>query len=401
MPFKPKIRSEEICAVLSEINGVSPERWFIAKNRGKDKKETFAYVVNTTESTIQLVPLKGHKKCCYIDKENVMTFDKSNDIEKLTVSVSDDYVIKFALKDGTKYKLVAYYFGADKQQKQDMKLLRAEYKSASKKEQAKITVLVIILIIITYLIGCLAYDISYYISHHYVLAKDLKNAVESGEYDETLNISMKPYGDKADLELSGDYTTATIGKIRLNLPSNCKLYEENAADDEMTVYTTGFGEESILTVTIDREPFDFSLDSEDEIDEKTELFRKELTDTCKKEFGVPLDSYYYMEMAMGTVNNLENNINYRNYKEVMLYRYLIPIKLSLWTYFDEIYEYNTSSFCGFIKVQNDEMSTGNLHCVWLELYPYDNLDLQYKVVVSVKNGDINDAYKILNSVELV
>ena len=37
----------------------------------------------------------------------------------------------------------------------------------------------------------------------------------------------------------------------------------------------------------------------------------------------------------------------------------------------------------------------------LDLFSYDNLDVNYHVTIVVKNGDVNDAFKIINSVELV
>ena len=45
-----KISNEEYISALSEINGVTPENWFIAINKGKDKKVNRGFLINNTEN---------------------------------------------------------------------------------------------------------------------------------------------------------------------------------------------------------------------------------------------------------------------------------------------------------------------------------------------------------------
>ena len=55
---KYNIANEEYISVLTEINGVAPETWFVAVNKGKDKKVNRGFLINDTDDTIQLIPIK-------------------------------------------------------------------------------------------------------------------------------------------------------------------------------------------------------------------------------------------------------------------------------------------------------------------------------------------------------
>ena len=200
--YKIKISNDEIFAFLTEINGVEPTQWFITKNGSKNKKDVLAYIFNNTPEYIQLIAIKGKKKNCYIDKESVFTYSKTDDIESLTVARGEFYEIKIKLKNGSKYVLGAFPHKADALHKESMKALRAEYKEVSKKEQIKNILYYVILFAIGISIGLLLSEISeakgYNGIKHIIIAQQLKSLVENEENAEYLDMVLEPY-DKADL----------------------------------------------------------------------------------------------------------------------------------------------------------------------------------------------------------
>lgn len=399
LTFRPKISEEEIYATLLKYNEVFPQNWFLVKNTGKDKKQIYGYILNETDTAIQLFPLIGVRKYCYIDSENITILDKNNDIEKITVAHFESYEIRLSLKNGFVYKLEAFPIKATKNHKQAMKLFRKEHKATSKKEQRNLFLRATSILLAASIVGgSVGYGYGY-LRNQYIHSYALSSYVKSGELDEFAKIKFEPYGDKAELQLSGDVQTVTFGNIRLNIPDICTLTE--TSDDEIAIYSTGFDNDFVLTVNLCNEPLDFSFNFDKELDQKKKIVYEKLTDTCEREFGVPLDSYYNFNKALfSSLSKYRNDINYFNSKEVALYTYMIPF-IHMMVTLDEVYDITTSDYCGFVKVITNEINSNRVHIVSFEIYSYDNLDLQYQVVIHVKNGDINDAYKIINSVELI
>ena len=100
-----KISNEEYISALTEINGVAPENWFVARNKGKDKKVNRGYLVNNTEDTIQLIPIKKENKVYIIDKENVITLSKIEEITKIVYVLDDLYsFLRIHLNNGFVYR---------------------------------------------------------------------------------------------------------------------------------------------------------------------------------------------------------------------------------------------------------------------------------------------------------
>ena len=311
---KFKITNEEYISVLTEINSVAPETWFVAVNKGKDKKVNRGFLINDTDDTIQLIPIKKINKAYIIDKENILAYSKSDDIKSIVVVVDDTHShLKICLNDGTFYNLKIPKFFVTKERKNNFKIFRKEYKKQSKKAQLlnniyNIAYVVFFISALTItLLTTIPNDTMLY--KHYQYAEDLKQTVNSGYFDEYMAVTLEQY-PHSDLEFESDVYTVTHGKLRLNLPLDCKLNKEasleDSTDNGFATYTTDLEEKKALSVMIDSQPIDFSNNN---IEGYAELIDT-LRDTAIKEFGVSLDNHYNLTKAMWQMNSLEDNINY-------------------------------------------------------------------------------------------
>lgn len=396
--YKIKISNDEIFAFLTETNGVEPTQWFITKNGGKNKKDVLAYIFNNTPEYIQLIAIKGKKKNCYIDKESVFTYSKTDDIESLTVARGEFYEIKIKLKNGTKYIIGAFPTGADKSHKASMKALRVEYKEVSKKEQIKNILYYVILFAIGISIGLLLSEISeakgYNGIKHIIIAQQLKLFVENEENAESLDIVLEPY-NKADLELEENYITVKHGNIKMNIPSNLYIDSEFSDSEESITYTNGLTGNSIKRVIIEYAPLDFSGFVNNDGDEKeTQAYYEKISPIIEKEFGFPVTNMYQYQKAIWAAD--VDNINYWNYKETVIYYTLLSTKL-LTAPGDcpHVYDIKTDTYSGFVLECGP--TPIELYIISLWIYPNNNPDLLY--TVQVISDDLDEAYKILNSVE--
>lgn len=392
--YKIKISNDEIFAFLTETNGVEPTQWFITKNGGKNKKDVLAYIFNNTPENIQLVAIKGKKRNCYIDKESVVTYSKTDDIESLTVARGEFYEIKIKLKNGSKYVLGAFPHKADALHKESMKALRAEYKEVSKKEQIKNILYYVILFAIGISIGLLLSEISeakgYNGIKHIIIAQQLKSLVGNEENAESLDIVLEPY-DKADLKLEENYTTVKHGNIKMNIPANLYIDSEFGDSGESVIYTNGLKDDSITNITIDYEPYNFNHE-----DAETQTMYEKLSPISEKEFGFPIASMYQYQKAMWMTD--VDNINYWNYKETVMYYLFVSLKAPMVpSICQHVYDVKTDTYSGFILECGPTPTNAVL--LQLSIFPDNNPELQY--TVTVISGDITEAYKILNSVELV
>lgn len=388
--YKLKISNEEIFAFLTEINGVEPTQWFITKNGGKNKKDVLAYVFNNTPEYIQLVAIKGKKRNCYIDKESVVTYSKTDDIESLTVAEVDFYEIKIKLKNGIKYVIGAFPIGADKSHKASMKALRTEYKQVSKKAQtiAIVTNVLIIGLIYTCLFN--APNVSEKIGNRYILAKYIQNTIESGEYKEELSVVLKPY-DKHNLKLDGNYTTIEAGNFNFNLPEGYGEYVSDYDYEESTLIAYDCKvDEGVKRVIVDTEVLDGGMFTD---------FDEKLGDACEKKFGFRIDSDYNWNKLMWSMDYYNDDINYFDPEELILYYSMLSAKAAMVGAVTEVYEIETPTFKGIIMIS--ENSFNNTLIMALDAYAHDDLNTSYRITAIVPKTDSDEAYKILNSVELV
>ena len=397
--FKIRIDNTEIFNFLTELNGVEPTQWFITKNGGKNKKDVLAYIFNNTPEHIQLIAIKGKKSNCYIDKESVVTYSKTEDIDTLTVARGEFYEIKIKLKNGTKYVLGAFPHKADVLHKESMKALRTEYKQASKKAQFKNVMYYVTFFVVCVLVGWLIGEITisngYNGVKHIIIAQQLKSLVENEENAEYLDIVLEPY-DKADLKLEEDYITVKHGNIKMNIPENLYIDSELSSEDSVT-YTNGLTKNSMKDVTIEYVPYDFSgFGSDDEDKKENQAYYEIISPIIEKEFGFPVTNMYQYEKAIWAADF--DNINYWNYKETVIYYTLLNTKL-LTAPGDcpHVYDIETNTYSGFV-LEVGPTPIG-IYLISLWIYPSSNPDMQY--TVQVFSNDIDEAYKILNSVELI
>lgn len=397
-----KISNEECILALTEINGVVPENWFIAKNKGKDKKINCGFLVNNTEETIQLIPIKKEKKAHTIDKDTVLTYSKIDNIKSVIVVADDTHShLRIRLIDGTFYNLKIPKFFVTKERKSNFKIFRTAYKEQSKKAQLFSNILNASIVVFIYsilaieLLTTIPNDTVLY--EHYNTAYDLKQTVDNGYFDEYMAVTLEQY-PYSDIKLDDSYTV-THGNIKISLPKECQIKEETLEDsiiDGFVTYTTGYEKETALNITIDDEPLDYSTVNDEEYKDVMNYIGK----ASIKEFGVPLDNHYNLTKAMWQMSELDENINYFSRREVALYRFMLIMKMTMSSGVSNYYEVKTPSYCGFVSVRNLG-DNNSLSIVNLDLYSYDNLDQCYMITIYVKNGDVNDAFKILNSVELV
>lgn len=392
--FNIEISDVEIFNFLTELNGFEPTQWFITKNGGKNKKDVLAYIINNMPEHIQLIAIKSKKKNCYIDKESIVTYNKTEDIDTLTVARGEFYEIKIKLKNGTKYVLGAFPHKADALHKESMKALRTEYKQASKKAQVKNVMYYVTFFVVCALVGWSIGEITtsngYNGVKHIIIAQQLKSLVENEENAESLDIVLEPY-DKANLELEENYTTAEHGNIKMNIPSNLYIDSELGDSGESVIYTNGTTGDSIMNITIDYEPYDFNHG-----DEETEVMYEKLSPISEKEFGFPIISIYHYMKAMWMTD--VDNINYWNYKETAMYYLLVNLKAPMVPAIcQHVYDVKTDTYSGFILECGPTPTNAVL--LQLSIFPDNNPELQY--TVTVISGDITEAYKILNSVELL
>lgn len=388
--FKIGISNIEIFNFLTEINGVEPTQWFITKNGGKNKKDVLAYIFNNTSEHIQLVAIKGKKKNCYIDKESVVTYSKTDDIESLTVACSEFYEIKIKLKNGTKYVLGAFPRKADALHKESMKAFRTEYKEASKKVQAQTIALNILIYTLCVVIGVNIYLACEKLGNRYIVAKYIQNTIESGEYKDELSVVLKPY-DKHNLKLDGNYTTIEAGNFKFNLPEGYGEYISDYDYEESTLIAYDCKiDEGIKRVIVDTEV----LDGREFTD-----FDETLGDACEKEFGFRIDSQYNYMKLMWVLDCYNGDINYFDPEELVLYYTMLSTKAAMVGAVTEVYEVETPTYKGMMMIS--ENSFNNTLLIALDAYAHDDLNTSYRITAIVPKTDSDEAYKILNSVELI
>lgn len=388
--FKIRIDNIEMFNFLTETNGVEPTQWFITKNGGKNKKDVFAYILNNTPEYIQLIAIKGKKKKCYIDKESIVTYSKTEDIESLTVVRSEFYEIRIKLKNSIKYVLGAFPFGADKFHKEAMKAFRVEYKEVSKKVQASTTVRNVLIYLVSIVLGVNVYFACEKIGTRYIVAKYIQNTIESGEYKEELSVVLKSY-DKQNLKLDGNYTTIKAGNFRFNLPEGYGEYISDYDYEESTLIAYDCKiDKGIKRVIVDTEV----LDGREFTD-----FDETLGDACEKEFGFRIDSQYNWEKLMWSIDYYNGDINYFDPEELVLYYSMLSTKAAMVGAVTETYEVETPTYKGIMLIS--ENSSNNTLLIMLNAYAHNDLNTSYRITTIVPQTNIDEAYKILNSVELV
>ena len=239
--YKVNISDETVFQLLSEINGVAPTDWFIAQNVGKDRKETFAYIVNNTPEYIQLIPLKGNKKNGLIDKGNIVTLNKATDIEKCSIIISDYYKIKLKLKNGTKFLLVVHLIGSTKRQRESVRGLRQEYRKQNLLKQTLWYAFYVVTVILAIIVG---YNIGQEIAHSEIIAEQLqeqetikeieatfeqtKAYINSPEYKDLFSVKVQPF--ESDAVVTGKTKVVELNSFRFIFDKNAEFHKFDSGD---------------------------------------------------------------------------------------------------------------------------------------------------------------------------
>lgn len=391
--FKLNISDLDVHNLLTDINGIEPTQWFITENVGKNKKDVFAYILNNTSEYIQIIPIKGNKKKHHIDTENIAIYYKNTDIQKVSVIYGDInfYAIKIKLCNKTKFVMASYPWSDNEFHKWSMKEFKKEYKKSSKGSQIKSIITNILIISLLFVCLFSLHSVSKKIVNRYILAKYIQNTIESGEYKDELSVILKPY-DKQNLQLDGSCTTIEAGNFKFNLPESYEKYvNPDYGYEESTLITYDCKvDEGIKRVIVDTEALDGGAFTD---------FDETLGDACEKEFGFRIDSQYNWDKLMWSIDYYNGDINYFDPEELVLYYSMLSTKANFVGAVTEVFEVETTTYKGMIFVT--ENSFNNTLIIMLDAYAHNDLNTSYRISTIVPQTDIDEAYKILNSVELI
>lgn len=225
----------------------------------------------------------------------------------------------------------------------------------------------------------------------FMASLQIKEIISSAEYQHIINTPLKEY-DGEGINFDDSCKTITLENIRLKIPADCELVSNTDATDSITVYTTSNGDNFLGVLIKPDTDINVFINSDEE-----KAFFDKVKDTCIEEFGFSLDDIYSREKAFWMVNSLAD-IDYSNAEEVALYYTLLFTKaVSLNDSFSKCYEIETSDYYGFVAV-NEYSERISYELIF---YPKDNLNERKSVLITIKNRDVNDVYKVINSVELV
>ena len=397
---KFNITNEEYISVLTEINSISPETWFVAVNKGKDKKVNRGFLINNTENTIQLIPIKKINKAYIIDKENLIILSKTEDIKKIIYVIDDLYsFLRIHLNNGFTFKLRVYNVFSNKLRKKNFKEFRKPYKKQSVKAQVSLLIYYIIgctlifaEILFGVLFGVLNIPNNSNLYKHYQYAKSLQMFIEDEEHKQDLSVVLKPY-EKLSLELDGDYTTVKAADFKFNLPEGyIKHIAPDYNEEESTLIIYDYKNDGDKKrILIDKEPY-VGIDYT-ELDEK-------IGKACEKEFGFRIDSHYNWSKLMWVMDYYNGDINYFDPEELLLYGSMASTKAAFVGAVTEVYEVETPTYKGTIKILDNNLDNGVVF-VLLDACTYDDLNTTYRITFMIQKAEIDEAYKILNSVELI
>ena len=401
--YKVNINDETIFQVLSEINGAAPTNWFIAKNVGKDRKDTFAYIVNNTPEYIQLIPLKGDKKNGLIDKGNVITLDKSNDVEKCILIMTDYCKIKIRLKNGTRILLVAHVIGSSKHQKESVKALRKEYKKQSRPSQVLWNAIMIIYLVLCVIIGWNLGDwitlpqtnneqeVNQQVEETF---EQTKAFINSPEYKDLFSLKIQPF--ESDAKVSGNTKVVEVNSFRFTVDKNAEFHQFDSGDYS---YIIG-GENHTLGVGyVDS----FGLDAEGV--EKNKTVYEKLKNSTLEKMGYSMKSYYDMIRTKYEIEYFSDDINKFNIYEKVVFNKVVSDRLS--DYNDgqnvlAVYEKEFDSYYMLVeKVQYDDMSDVPVYAYEINIFFKNDLNTFEAYSITSLNHTEEECFAIINSMELI
>lgn len=401
--YKVNIDDETIFQVLNEINGVAPTNWFIARNVGKDRKEIFAYIVNNAHEYIQLIPLKGDKRNGLIDKGNIITLNKSTDIEKCILIMTDYCKIKLQSKDGTRFLLIAHIVGSTKHQRKSIKALRKEYKKSSRPSQTFWNIFIVIVTVLTVIFG---YKFGYWIAQSQLSSEQEANQqvaqtfeqtkafINSPEYKDLFSLKIQPFESNA--VVTGDTKVVEVNSFRFTVDKNAEFKQFDSGD-----YSYSFGSSNhVLGVG-----YINTYNREDEVVSKNETVYEKIKDGTLEKMGYSMKSHYDMTRTKYFIDYFSDDINKFNVFEKIIFNYVVSDMISNYDSDRKVlavYEKEFDSYYMIVeKMQHDEMHENTVYSYGIYIYFKDDLNTVESYSVTCMNHTEEECFAIINSMELI
>lgn len=404
--FKIKIKNEEIVDILTEINGVTPTRWFIVKNGSDNKKDVFAYIINNTSEYIQLVPLKGNKKQGVVDKCNIITLNKLTDIEKCVVVKTDYYKIKIKLKNGVRFTFIAFSLGSSKQQKESIKLFKNEYKKASKSAQALWNTIIALYLVLCAIIGfVIGYNYSDYIFPSETIdgysvneiEKDFNKRIKdinSTEYKDIFSIHTEPYSSNA--VITGDTKTVKINSFQFTVNADAEFQQFDTGDYS---YLFSSDDKIIGAGYVD------TYRTEHNVKNMQDVMYQHIKGGTLEKMGYSMASWFDIKKSSYSIDYFSDDIKNFNFYEKLLFITMVEDRLNYATEKNRllaVYEKEFDEYYMIIKkVQHNDMADDVVYSYDIDVYFKDDLNTFESYSVTNLNGTEEECFAIINSMKLI
>lgn len=410
--YKVDINDETIFQVLSEINGVAPTNWFIAQNVGKDRKETFAYIVNNTPEYIQLIPLKGNKKQGVIDRMNIITLNKSTDIEKCSIIMSDYCKFKLKLKNGAKLWFIAHLFGATKHQRNSIRVLRKEYRKQNILKQTLWYAFYVAIVILTVIAGL---NIGEKIASSIInteqsqeLSQEEQETIKeveqefnknieiinSPEYKDVFSIKVQPF--ESDAVVTGETKKVELNSFRFTVSANSELHQFERGDYG---YVDGSNNKIISAGYV------LTRDTTKEITDLQNSTYKHIQGGTLEKMGYSINSWYDNQKSIYSIDYFNTDIQKLSLYEKMLFNLAMNSRMRGAT--EEslllaVYEKEFDSYYMIVKkIQHSDMAEELVYNYEIDIYFKDDLNTLESYAITNMGYTEEECFAIINSMELI
>lgn len=378
-----KLSLEKCKQMLTELNGVEPEIWFVAKNKGiciGNGAKPYGFVVNVIGDSFQLIPIVVNK--------NAYSF-LLNDI--IGTEAEKRYFIN---KPGC-YELHCKVNGKSRKLEINKKLnqpninIIKEYIGRTAKENSKMKAVRCVgsVLICVALFSCVYFGAGEF----YKLRTSV--AIKHAENQEGVNLHcmLKDY-DKYDASFKCKTKKYSHNGVSYELPDYLKL-----TDDEYSKFYKNENGTVIVNV-IYEECTDTEDDSSESVEELLTKDKKSkmYVDSCEKYFGIKPDSLFNMEKLMYSFDAY----NYKGEstaEAIVYYGMLLSRTVGCSEALNEVYLYEKDDMCGIIKQSGFEKAKNYS----VDMYNVSDLDSSLDITILVKNDaniDIEDVYAIINSI---
>lgn len=404
--YKVNISDDIICQTLYDINGFEPTSWFIARNVGKDRKQTFAYIVNNTPEYIQLVPLKGNQKQGYIDKENIIVLNKATDIEKCVILQTDYYRIKINIINGIKLEFLAYYFGSTKHQRESIKAFQKEYKKSSRPSQTLWNIFIVIVFVLSVIFGYNAtreiIDQTNYLKNEQKVVEEVAETFEQTkafinlpEYKDVFSLKIQPF--ESDAEVSGNIKVVELNSFRFTVDKNAEFHKFDNGGDY--AYVLGGENTTLGTGYID------TYNREDEVLQKNEAVYEKVKNGTLEKMGYSMKSYYDMTKTKYMIDYFSDDINNFNLYEQIMFNYIVSDRISECDDSQKtlaVYEKEFDSYYMIVeKVQYNDIAEDVVYNYHIYIYFKNDLNTVETYSITNLNHTEEECFAIINSMELI